>query len=297
MSKKDELAGRRNAMGEHRLPPAIAVILAIAAYAALPESLLIGHRYVIPVIELVLLVALIATNPTRITRETQWSRAASIVLSSLVIVTNLVALGMLVDAMTHKGTPAGPLLVAAGQVWITGVIGFGLLFWEIDRGGPVARRVTTHDNMQPADWRFSQDENHDTVAEVAVILDEMPDVAGLLHRVAEVADEAAVDDGVADLGAVDDGRNLARAEQGQVGGQQPGDVGFVEVLEQMRGHQCVVAGGSCGRELVTGPCPQPQLAAMGDGCGVVIDTLGVGGGALPCGVDPEGLGASDVLGE
>jgi len=168
MSKKDELAGRRNAMGEHRLPPAIAVILAIAAYAALPESLLIGHRYVIPVIELVLLVALIATNPTRITRETQWSRAASIVLSSLVIVTNLVALGMLVDAMTHKGTPAGPLLVAAGQVWITGVIGFGLLFWEIDRGGPVARRVTTHDNMQPADWRFSQDENHDTVTEVAV---------------------------------------------------------------------------------------------------------------------------------
>ncbi|MEO6605536.1 MAG: hypothetical protein ABIN55_07975 [Aeromicrobium sp.] len=164
---EDELAGRRNAKGEHRLPPAIAVITAGAAYALLPKSLLIGPRYVIPAIELALLVALIATNPTRMTRETRWSRIASIVLSSLVIVSNLVALGMLVEAMTHKGTPAGPLLIAAGQVWITGVIGFGLLYWELDRGGPVARRVKTHKDMQHADWRFTQDENHDTIDEVA----------------------------------------------------------------------------------------------------------------------------------
>ncbi len=165
---EDELKGRRNAKGEHRLPPAIAVIIAIAAYAALPKSLLIGPRYVIPAIEVALLIALIATNPTRMTRETRWSRIASIVLSSLVIASNLVALGMLVDAMTEKGTAGGPLLIAAGQVWVTGVIGFGLLFWQIDRGGPVARRVNTHADMQPADWRFSQDENHDTVDEVAV---------------------------------------------------------------------------------------------------------------------------------
>lgn len=167
MSKKDELEGRRNAKGEHRLPPAIAVVIAGAAYALLPRSLLIGPRYVIPVIELALLVALIATNPTRMTKETRWSRQASIVLASLVIVSNLFALGMLVDAMTEKGTEAGPLLIAAGQVWLTGVIGFGLLFWELDRGGPVARRVKTHAEMQAADWRFSQDENHDAVAEVA----------------------------------------------------------------------------------------------------------------------------------
>lgn len=167
MSKKEELEGRRNAKGEHRLPPAVAVVIAIAAYALLPKSLLIGPRYVIPVIEVGLLIALIATNPTRMTRETRWSRQVSIALSSLVIVSNLVALGMLVDAMTEKGTEAGPLLIAAGQVWLTGVIGFGLLFWELDRGGPVARRVKTHDDMQAADWRFSQDENHDAVSEVA----------------------------------------------------------------------------------------------------------------------------------
>lgn len=164
----DELASRRTAEGEHRLPPAIAVIVAAATYLLLPKSLLIGPRYVIPAIELLLLVALVLTNPLRMTRETQWSRYASIGLSALVIISNFVALGMLVEAMTQKGTPAGPLLIAAGQVWVTGVIGFGLLFWELDRGGPVARRVKPHAEMQPADWRFTQDENHDAIHEVAV---------------------------------------------------------------------------------------------------------------------------------
>ncbi len=168
MSKaNDELAGRRNAKGEHRLPPAVAVVLAGATYALLPKSLLIGQRYVIPTIELILLVTLVITNPRRMTRETRWSRQASIALSAIVIITNLAALGMLIEAMTHKSTAGGSLLIAAGQVWVTSVIGFALLYWELDRGGPVARRVKTHAEMQPADWRFTQDENHDTVAEVA----------------------------------------------------------------------------------------------------------------------------------
>ena len=51
------------------------------------------------------------------------------------------------------------------------------------------------------------------VAIVAVIFDEVLDEMGLLDRLAEVADEAAVDDRVADFGAVDHGGDLARAEQ------------------------------------------------------------------------------------
>jgi len=163
-----ELSGRRNANGEHRLPPAIAVVIAGATYALLPGSLLFAPRFVIPALELALLIALVVTNPRRMTRESRRSRVASLVLSAVVIVTNLVALGMLVHSLTEKGTPGGPLLLAAMQVWVTNVIGFGLLFWELDRGGPVARRVKTHAKMQPADWRFSHDENEGDVAEVAI---------------------------------------------------------------------------------------------------------------------------------
>jgi adenosyl cobinamide kinase/adenosyl cobinamide phosphate guanylyltransferase len=162
-----ELSARRNANGEHRLPPAVALVIAGATYTLLPNSLLFAPRYVIPVLEFALLIALVITNPRRMTRESKWSRIASLVQASLVIVTNMVALGMLVHSLTQKSTPGGPLLVAAMQVWITNVIGFGLLFWELDRGGPVARRVKTHAKMQPADWRFSQDENEDAVSEVA----------------------------------------------------------------------------------------------------------------------------------
>jgi hypothetical protein len=166
--EKKELAKRRNAEGEHRLPPALAVVVAGATYALLPDSLLFGPRYVIPSLEILLLIALVVTNPRRMTRETRWSRLASIGLACLIIVTNMVALGLLVHALTDPDTPGGPLLIAAMQVWLTNVIGFALLFWEMDRGGPVARRVTPRKKMQPAEWRFSQDENQDAIDEVAV---------------------------------------------------------------------------------------------------------------------------------
>lgn len=166
--EKEEVAGRRSARGEQRLPPAAAVVVAGLTYALLPTDLLLAPRFVIPALEIALLIALIATNPRRMTRQTRWSRKASIAQAIVVIMTNMVALGMLVDATTKTSTPGGALLMAAMQVWFTNVIGFALLYWELDRGGPVARWSVPRTRMQPADWRFSQDENHDAVKEVAV---------------------------------------------------------------------------------------------------------------------------------
>ncbi|MFN2560781.1 MAG: hypothetical protein ABR571_05755 [Jatrophihabitans sp.] len=163
----DEISHRRVGKGENRLPPALAVVVAGVAYALLPNSVLLLPRLVIPAAELVLLAALLVTNPTRMIRRTRWSRIASVTLTTLIISANLVALGMLVAALTKKSTAGGDLLVAAMQVWLTNVIGFALLYWELDRGGPVTRREARRDKLPPADWRFSQDENDDTVTEVA----------------------------------------------------------------------------------------------------------------------------------
>lgn len=154
-------------MGENRLPPALAVVVAALAYGVLPETLLVGPRYAIPTIELLLLAALLMTNPRRMVRQTRWSRLASIALACVMIATNLVALGMLVTTLSSSSTDGMALLVGGMQVWVTNVIGFGLLFWEIDRGGPVARHTLARERLTMADWRFSQDENHDTVREVA----------------------------------------------------------------------------------------------------------------------------------
>jgi hypothetical protein len=162
-----ELSHRRTAQGEHRLPPAAATVVAGVAYALLPESLLFGPRLVIPAVELALLIALLATNPRRLIRQSRWSRAASVALAGVMLAANLFALGMLVSSLTKSSTQGGDLLVAGMQVWLTNVIGFGLLYWELDRGGPVMRRKTPRDKMPHADWRFSQDENDDAVTEVA----------------------------------------------------------------------------------------------------------------------------------
>ncbi len=162
-----ELAHRRAGQGENRLVPTAAVLVAVVAYALLPENLLFAPRYLIAGVELVLLVALVVTNPRRLERRTRASRSASVLLAATVIGTNLVALGMLVHSLVRPDTSGGSLLLGAMQVWLTNVVGFSLLYWELDRGGPVARRRLRRDELPPADWRFSQDENDDNVEEVA----------------------------------------------------------------------------------------------------------------------------------
>jgi hypothetical protein len=160
-------ATRRDRKGEHRWPPSVAVLVAIALYALLPESLLFAPRLLIPGLELALLVALVVHNPRRLTRQTRWSRLASLGLAALVALTNLVALALLVRDLVQPSTDGKALLLAALQVWATNVIAFALLYWELDRGGPVVRVREPRTRIPLADFRFTQDETAGTVAEVA----------------------------------------------------------------------------------------------------------------------------------
>lgn len=153
--------------GEARLPSALVVVVAIALYALLPEQLILGPRLVIPMLEVVLLVALIIVNPRRMTRDNPWERAAALTLVGLIALTNTVALVLLLRQLVTSGNArAVELLIAAGEVWLTNVIVYGLAFWQMDRGGPVARTHLPRPDLAPADFRFPQDEDHDTVDEV-----------------------------------------------------------------------------------------------------------------------------------
>jgi hypothetical protein len=55
---------------EHRFPAAVAIVVGVALYAALPSDLTIGSRFVIPGLELALLVPVLAFNPHRLERQT-----------------------------------------------------------------------------------------------------------------------------------------------------------------------------------------------------------------------------------
>jgi hypothetical protein len=160
---------RAERRGEARLPAVVAVLFAIALYALLPEPLLVLPRFLIPALGVLLLIALTVVNPKRLTRQTRLSRIASLAMVGLIGLANTVSLVMLLRALLASQVQDGrSLLVAALQVWLTNVIVFGLAFWELDRGGPVTRTQKPRDQIPPADFRFSQDENHDTVSEVAV---------------------------------------------------------------------------------------------------------------------------------
>ncbi|QMU77174.1 DUF1345 domain-containing protein [Streptacidiphilus sp. PB12-B1b] len=159
---------RHERRGEARLPAVAATLAAMALYVLLPQNLLFAPRYVLPALELLLLVPLVVVNPRRMTRQTRISRVLSLALVAVIAASNLVALGILVHDLVSAGVQNGDsLLVAALQVWLTNIIVFGLAYWELDRGGPVSRTQVPREELPLADFRFSQDENHDTVQEVA----------------------------------------------------------------------------------------------------------------------------------
>jgi hypothetical protein len=161
-------AERRNP-GESRLPAASAVVAAIALYLLLPNPLIVGPRLAVPLLELALFLPLVLANPRRMTRDTKGLRLLSIGLVLLIALANAVALALLVDQLVNsQATQGGQLLLGAGQVWVTNMIVFALAFWELDRGGPVRRARVPRTLIQPADFRFPQDEDHDAIAEVAV---------------------------------------------------------------------------------------------------------------------------------
>jgi uncharacterized membrane protein len=161
-------AEKREHPGESRYPAAAAILVAIALYLLLPSALVVGPRYLVPALELVLLVPLLVGNPRRMTRESRALRWVSIGLLLLIAAANLSSLVLLVDQLVNGATKnGGALLLGAAQVWLTNIIVFALAYWELDRGGPVVRTRLPRSQLPPADFRFPQDEDHDAIDEVA----------------------------------------------------------------------------------------------------------------------------------
>jgi len=142
---------------EPRWPAQLAVLAAIALYFVLPSKLIehLGPRWLVPLLEGALAVALLIVSPRRTSRESVAIRVAAIVLIGLINIVNLVSLGELIHALLYKTTalPGRQLIIASVPIWLTNVIVFGLWYWELDRGGP-ARRLRS-DHPRP-DFLFPQ---------------------------------------------------------------------------------------------------------------------------------------------
>lgn len=107
-------------------------------------------------------ICLAATLLLGLNRLVQHDRRREIVIGLLTVVWafNVVGVVILVASLiAHSAThiTGSQLLASAGAVWFTNTIAFGLAFWELDCGGPVARALAT-DPRKP-DFQFPQDEN------------------------------------------------------------------------------------------------------------------------------------------
>jgi hypothetical protein len=145
-------------LGESRWPPIAAVlvfmILNIAARLLLPGQGAVGVPWLTPAIEGALLIALLTGDPSSRSERRSVHRVA------LVLVVILVAAALwatvllvrdLIDGTGVSNTPAH-LLAAGGIVWLGNNLAFGMLYWLIDGGGPLARRQLA----VPVDFAFTQ---------------------------------------------------------------------------------------------------------------------------------------------
>jgi len=148
-------AWRRVTQGEPRWPVSLAVILAIALQVTLPGGVAAHPRWLLPGVELFLLVGIVVANPTRISRRSAQLRTASIALIFVVTAANAWSAARLVDALLHGLATPDPtsLLLTGGSIWLTNVVAFALWYWEMDRGGPAAR---AHITRPHPDFLFPQ---------------------------------------------------------------------------------------------------------------------------------------------
>jgi uncharacterized membrane protein len=154
-----EPGGQETISAEARWPMAGAIVAAIVLTVLLPDDVRLGPQWVLPVIESVLLVVVVAADPRSISRRSRELRVVSIALVSVLVIGSLWSTALLIDDLVHGGpetNSARDLLEAGTVVWLSNNIAFALLYWELDGGGAAAR---VHDAPTHPDLAFPQQLN------------------------------------------------------------------------------------------------------------------------------------------
>lgn len=143
--------------GDTLWPAQAAVAAAIVLSFGLSKEVLIGPRWLLPGVEIVLLAWLVVIAPRRATEHSPTRRRLALSLIALVSLTNVVTLGLLVHFLINGGKVRGHALILSGTlVWLTNVLLFAVWYWELDRGGPAARYLEPE---RLPDFQFPQMEN------------------------------------------------------------------------------------------------------------------------------------------
>jgi hypothetical protein len=169
-------AGRPARGDEPFVEPRWPIALAVGVYIAITITLRIaephheslGPHWLIPTLEIAMLAILLAAHSAHLHGRDTRLRALSIVLIiGLAAVTLGYTASLIVDLIQGGAVTnaAGPLLASGTLAWLGNVVIFGLLYWQLDSGGPLARHLGEHaypdlaftqqlsPELAPPDWR------------------------------------------------------------------------------------------------------------------------------------------------
>jgi uncharacterized membrane protein len=87
------------------------------------------------------------------------TRTVALVVLGMIVVGNIVGLVLLIAGLVSTSSDelgGGQLLLTAAAIWVANVIVFGIVYWDVDGGGPFER--ARHDRAS-RDFQFPQDED------------------------------------------------------------------------------------------------------------------------------------------
>jgi hypothetical protein len=145
---------------EPRWPVALAlgafIAISIVLRVVQPHREALGPVWLIPAIEVLLLITLIAADPATLHERRRWLRPLSIGLVGGLAAAALASTIVLIVELIQGGEvtkEATSLLASGAVVWLGNCLVFGLLYWLLDSGGPYARYVGERPYL---DFAFTQ---------------------------------------------------------------------------------------------------------------------------------------------
>ncbi len=112
----------------------------------LPARLIALPKFLLPALEALCLLALQFVTPKKAVFESRSRRLIAFTLIILVAVANATSLQLLLQALFTAGKTDAPGLLASGvAIYVTNIVIFALLYWEMDGGGPGIRRGNKHE--------------------------------------------------------------------------------------------------------------------------------------------------------
>ena len=134
-----------------RWPAIVALLVIAAAYSELSESLTLVSRELLGG---VVVVGIVLVSLARLLGRHKLVRAMALALISTVTLTEAGSALLLVALLPRSGDITAPALLRDGAViWGINIVTFALWYWEIDAGGPVARRLKPYESK---DFLFPQ---------------------------------------------------------------------------------------------------------------------------------------------